>query len=292
MDSNKRRRLGTKVNSKKHRGLEHLEARYVLDSTVVFNEIMYNPAQAEDAGLEWVEFYNQLVVDIDISDWVLEGGIDYTFPDKTRVPGRGHIVLASDPEAFEAATGIPALGPWTGRLSNGGEELRLYNNDQRLMNSVDYRDGGDWPAGPDGSGVTLAKRNQFDASEKSASWTFSPELGGTPGRDNFLDPNKLIIDTILPEEAPVSVFLPSNDSLGTTWTAAGFDDASWTTGTTGVGYDTRSDYVPYFGLNLDEPENGQDPVAMKDVNSSLYMRIPLYRRRHERSRNDFAPYAL
>ena len=37
--------------------------------------------------------------------------------------------------------------------------------------------------------------------------------------------------------AAVKVHVPADDSLGTAWTAPAFDDASWTAGTAGVGYD-------------------------------------------------------
>jgi len=37
--------------------------------------------------------------------------------------------------------------------------------------------------------------------------------------------------------ATLAVYVPVDDSLGTTWTGVGFDDASWTAGASGVGYD-------------------------------------------------------
>ena len=164
--------------------LESLEDRRVLDSTVVFNEIMYNPAGGDTSG-EWIEFYNQLVVDIDISEWRLTGGIEYEFPDNTVVPGRGYLIVAVDPEVFTSTTDQQVLGPWEGRLSNAGEELRLYNNDNRLMNSIDYRDDGDWPTGADGTGLTLAKRDRHADSSDASNWTFSDRIGGSLGSANF-----------------------------------------------------------------------------------------------------------
>ena len=80
------------------------------------------------------------------------------------------------------------MGPWTGQLGNGGERLRLYNNDNRVLNQVDYNDSGDWPTAPDGTGVTLAKSRQQTDSEDWQNWTFSEQLGGTPGGPNFLEP--------------------------------------------------------------------------------------------------------
>ena len=49
------------------------------DTVLVFNEIMYHPATNE-AGMEWIEFYNQMAVDVDISNWRVTGDTDYTFP--------------------------------------------------------------------------------------------------------------------------------------------------------------------------------------------------------------------
>ena len=45
------------------------------DSVVAFNEIMYHP-DANNSSLEWVELYNQMSVDIELSNWRIEGGID------------------------------------------------------------------------------------------------------------------------------------------------------------------------------------------------------------------------
>ncbi len=187
---------------------EHLEERRVLDSTVVFNEIMYNPVGPNDAQLEWIEFFNQLTVNIDISDWVLTGGVEYQFPDQTVVPGKGYLLLAADPEAFHAATGQEALGPWTGQLSNGGELLQLYNNDNRVLNQVEYNDNGDWPTAPDGTGATLAKTRQQTDSENVANWTFSEQLGGTPGGPNFLEPGLFNTTELIVSPAPVRADRP------------------------------------------------------------------------------------
>jgi hypothetical protein len=49
------------------------------DSIVTFNEIMYHPA-GNDPAQEWVELYNQMAVDIEISNWRIEGGIEFSFP--------------------------------------------------------------------------------------------------------------------------------------------------------------------------------------------------------------------
>ena len=155
------------------------------DSTVVFNELMYHP-RSNEAGLEWFELYNQMAVDMDVSNWVIEDGVFYEIPDGTVIRGGGFLVIASDPAQLEAATGFDdALGPFVGRVDNSGERLSLFNRAGRLMASVRYRDGGDWPPAPDGSGVSLAKIDPLSAGGLGTNWASSEQLDGTPGAPNF-----------------------------------------------------------------------------------------------------------
>ncbi len=75
-------------------------------------------------------------------------------------------------------------------------------------------------------GVTLAKRDRQAASHLAESWTFSPEIGGTPGRDNFAKPGDFITDAVIGDSAAVKALVPTNGNLGLSWTQTGFDDAS------------------------------------------------------------------
>ena len=170
------------------RGPELLETPALLDGSVVFNEIHYHPA-GNDSSLEFVELENQMAIDMGLSGWRLEGAVEFEFPEGTVIPGRGFLVVAADPAALAAASGhAVALGPFSGQLGNGGETLRLMNMDGRRMNVVDFRDGEPWPAGPDGSGATLARRATDTDSELPENWTSSIQVGGTPGAENFPDP--------------------------------------------------------------------------------------------------------
>jgi hypothetical protein len=66
---------------------------------------------------------------------------------------------------------------------------------------------------------------------------------------------------LLSEPAPARALIPTDGSLGTTWTQVDFDDSSWLAGRTGVGYD-------YGGLiNLDVSQ-------MRGANTTAYARIP------------------
>ena len=149
---------------------ELLEPRFVLDSTVVFNEIMYHPAGASQS-LEFIELYNQMAVDVDVSGWRFTNGVEFTFAEGTKVPGRGYAVIAKDPAALFAATGVTALGAYGGELSNSGEQLALSDRNSREMDVLTYSDGDRWPVAPDGTGVSLAKINKDGASAAVENWS-------------------------------------------------------------------------------------------------------------------------
>ncbi|MBI1839869.1 MAG: lamin tail domain-containing protein, partial [Verrucomicrobia bacterium] len=71
--------------------------------------------------------------------------------------------------------------------SNTGERLQLRDINQRVMDELKYGSDGSWPVGPDGAGLSLAKRDPNSAAGRAENWTSSAEIGGTPGRKNFPD---------------------------------------------------------------------------------------------------------
>jgi len=188
------------------------------DSTIVFNEIMYHPATNEPA-LEWLELHNQMAVNMDVSEWSIEGGVQFQFPEGTVVPGDGYLVVALSPSALAAATGYSnAYGPFIGRLSNSGERLELRNNNHRLMDWVEYGTDGDWPVGSDGAGVSLAKIYPNAASPPATNWTMSAQIGGTPGAPNFPGPGATTTNTVLVRIDELWKYQNSGNDPGTAWT--------------------------------------------------------------------------
>jgi hypothetical protein len=53
-------------------------------------------------------------------------------------------------------------------------------------------------------------------------------------------------NTLVPSGALARVRIPTDGSLGTTWTQIGFNDSTWTAGATGIGYETA---VPGFAVH-------------------------------------------
>ena len=211
-------------------GLLLCRCQVFADSTVVFNEIMYHPATNE-ASLEWVELHNQMAVDMDISNWSLQGSITYKFAEGTVLAGGGYLVVAATPASLAGVVAQTNLyGPFTGQLINGLSRLELRNNSQRLMDWVEYDVEGDWPSGPNGGGVSLAKPNPDFGSAPAHSWAMSSQVGGTPGAENFPKPQPVVISS-----QPVSLngswkYEFSGAELGSAWRQPGFDDSSWASG--------------------------------------------------------------
>ncbi len=206
--------------------LESLEPRRVLDSTVVFNEIMYHP-QNDAPELEWIELHNQMSVDINLSGWSLQNAVDFNFPTGTILGGGKYLLVAAAPDVLRTASGVQGvaiLGPYRGQLSNGGERLELRNPTDRLMDVLQYDDQADWPAAADGSGASLAKIDPQSATERASNWTFSHAVGGTPGTVNFPAQGQW-----LPLDASWR-YDQSGQPLAADWHQPGFDDSGWAAG--------------------------------------------------------------
>ena len=253
---------------------EVLEARRLLTSTAVFNEIMYNPAGSEET-LEWIELHNQMAVNLDLTGWSLQGGVSYSFPEGTTLAGKGYLVIAASPMDFAAAHDqLAALGPFTGNLNNAGEGIELRNNNQRLMDSLDYNDSGDWPAEADGSGASLAKVNEELASGPAENWSFSPWSGGTPGRANSSPPAPEIrTDTLLAAGDAVRVLIPTEPGdLDSQWTQPDFDDQAepWFDATLGVGYDASGGSEVQTRIDA----GGDLQSVMHNQNATALVRAP------------------
>jgi hypothetical protein len=213
-------------------------------SAAVISEVHYNPP-GEDPSLEFVEIANETATPEDLSGYWFETGIDFTFPPRTILPAYGLIVVCADSEAIRARYGIEnAVGDFVGRLDSGGERIRLVNQSGVTVSTVRYRDQGQWPAAPDGTGHTLSLLDvHLDASEPE-SWTASSELGGTPGRANFGGEGGGFVDTVVVDRGAIWRYRKGTAAFSTpanAWREPDFDDSTWDTGPSGFGYGDDDD---------------------------------------------------
>ncbi len=175
-------------------------------ASVSFTELMYHPAEDDS---EWIELHNPMSLDIDVSGWSLAGGVDHAFPSGTVIAAGAYLVVSP-----------------TGQLDDEGERIELRNNADRLIDTVAYRAEYPWPEAPDGSGVTLAKRKAELWSDHAENWTWSPEVGGTPGAANGLDEHTVTTVELIALESTWRYddggAYPSSD-----WADLGYDDHAW-----------------------------------------------------------------
>ena len=246
-------------------------AVHARDSVVVFNEVHYHPAGI-GAPLEWLELHNQMATDVDMSAWRIDGGIQFDFELGTVIPGGGHLVIARDPQALQAATGVEnALGPFTGALANGGEEIVLYKHNRlqpnpdldgrRVMDRLDYGDNHPWPAAPDGSGVTLAKRDPDTGTGQPRNWTWSAQIGGTPGAENFPSPDDVPLEIVRLMEANSSWrFNESGENFDATWAQSSHPvGGNWREGPGALGFEAKLGDL--IGTPLVQPTRNEPYVA-------------------------------
>ncbi len=252
---------------------------FAADSVVVFNEIMYHPAGDEDR-LEWIELHNQLIVPVDLSGWSLSDGIAFTFPDGTVIPAEGYLVVAVSPDDLKATTDPTTVyGPYAGRLANSGERLRLQNNSGRIMDEIEFSDGGDWPIAPDGSGVSLAKSDPSRAGPSPSNWTWSLQVGGSPGRDNFPSPSRIKRTMLIEMFDSWKYYDHGYPGMG--WYTQSFGEGTWQSGPAGFWVGQQPSYtqpVPIetiFSTGIDDNGDALAPGQYDPHYTNVATGLPL-----------------
>lgn len=198
-----------------------------LGGSVSINEVMYHPKSSPD--LEWIELYNPLGIDVDVSGFRLDGDVEFLFAPGTFIPSRGYLVVAANADLLAQEAGKPiAIGTYTGRLSDDSGKIELWNNAGRLLDSMEYADVEPWPVVPDGSGASLSKKIAGAASDTAEEWTRSARVGGTPGAPNFPEEQGAQPPLTLVPFGATWKYLNSGTNPPANWTTLAFDDAAWT----------------------------------------------------------------
>mgnify|MGYP003313634165 CR=1 FL=1 len=155
---------------------------------IVINEINYNSNNDFDSG-DWVELYNHSNLDVDISQWQFLDSDDshvFIIHDGITLGSGEFLVLCRDSSGFSQV--YPGVQNFIGEidfgLSNGGELLRLLDNNGGLVDFVSYDDSAPWPVEADGGGVTLELLNPTLDNNSFESWVVSAVELGTPGQQN------------------------------------------------------------------------------------------------------------
>ena len=155
---------------------------------------------------------------------------------------------------------------WSG--SGGGTSTLLdmtpYSDEGSKGSGSTARDNSDkWDA-------PLIIGRTYTDSESNVSVT--PIARGGTGPNEYIDVHIHLATgtevSLLTENDACTATVPdSQTATGTDWTALDFDDSAWPfSGLLGVGYDTNSNYLPYFGVDVRS--------SMRNNSESCYIRVP------------------
>lgn len=203
-----------RVGCRKQR-LESLEPRHLLAGDLNVSEIMYSPASGKAAD-EWIEFHNSGDQAIELLNYRIAAGVDFTFPEYTLAPNQ-YLVVAADVDAFSAAYPdvTDVVGGWSGRLSNRSEDIEVEDSAGNLVDRAVYADSGDWAvrrrapldngvqgwewlAPHDGEGFSLELVNRMLPHDIGHNWATSTSVGGSPGQASPTESSNIapaIVDT-------------------------------------------------------------------------------------------------
>ncbi|MBN1420493.1 MAG: lamin tail domain-containing protein, partial [Planctomycetes bacterium] len=182
---------------------------------------------------DWIEIHNAGPSEVDLEGWHLTDSAGdltrWTFP-AVKIQPRGFLlVFASEKDRRDPAGPLHT----NFRLAEGGDYLAL--------------------VAPDGTTVVSEYAPEYPEQVEDAS--FGVDMNSSEW-------------VLVGADSQARIFIPADDSLGTTWIATVFDDTGWTAGPLGIGYDrkTTKTYLSEIQTDLE--------AAMYRVNATAYVRIP------------------
>ena len=140
---------------------------------VSISEIHYHPPAGEEKAFEFVEIENATSEAISLAGWQLEGGIDFEFPEGAELPANSAVVVCRDVDRFLRFFPVDqslVFGNFSGALNNRGDRVRLVDQFDAFVDSVQYDDEAPWPEEPDGDGRSLQRRCRTSVSSDPDNW--------------------------------------------------------------------------------------------------------------------------
>lgn len=202
-------------------------------AAVIINEIDYAPSGSANPA-EFLELWNTGTSAVSVAGWQFDAGVTYTFPAGSSIAANGYVVISGDPTSFATRWGFTPLGPWTGKLSNDGEQVRLKDAAGTIIDSVTYSPGFPWPTAAAGDGSSMELINGTLDRNLGGSWRSSGQPAGSSENQVFVPPRDLswhYRKGRSEASSPISA-----------WRNVGFtEDSSWLIGQTSIGYGDDDD---------------------------------------------------
>ena len=186
---------------------------------------------------DWIELYNLGDDSVDLTGWYLSDDTNnltqWEFPSKSIGAGEFLVVFASGQDEADYTDSLGYLHT-TFKLSGSGESVILTEDD----------------------GATIASSFlDYPEQDDDISYGLDQDSGSS---------------YLVAEGEDATAFVGTSSGPDSSWNTIIFDDSSWTSGTTGVGYDKGSTYSP-IGLDLESSMfvNGNPPTTY----DSAYIRV-------------------
>ena len=143
--------------------------------TIKVTEIMYNNQDTMSNGydsLEFIEAYNYGTTPVNMSGFMISGGIGFTFPPNIILPAGAYGVVARHDTTIMNYFGINCLEWTTNNLNNNGEGIILSDSLGVLIDSVHYHStiASGWPNLGDGHGYSIELCNVSLENDSGSSW--------------------------------------------------------------------------------------------------------------------------
>jgi hypothetical protein len=181
-------------------------------SQVVISEFMADNkntlADQDGAFPDWIEIYNSSTSSVNLGGWALTDDPTHAVRwtfPSTKFAAKGYMVV------FASGTNRTALG-------------------QPLHADLKLNASGEYLALLAPNGNLASEFNPFAQQYADISYGIAQNV---------------TTNTLIGAGAAAKVFVPTSGALGSTWTQSGFNDSSWTSGATGIGYETA---VPGFAV--------------------------------------------
>jgi len=155
-----------------------VQAANVLD--VAINEIAWMGTEVSYND-EWIELYNNIDSPVSLDGWILQADDGTPIINLAgTVPANGFYLLERTDD--DTLPKILADRIYKGSLGNSRENLKLYDGDGNLIDSVDCSKG--WFAGDNKTKQTMERKSQDSPGTVLENWQTSEHPGGTPKAKN------------------------------------------------------------------------------------------------------------
>lgn len=172
---------------------------------IIISEINYRPVDlpggVDNDVDEYIEIANISGAPVNLfnttNTWRLRGGADFDLPAGVTIPAGGFALFVNFQPTntatatafrsrFNVPAAVPLFGPYSGKLGNDGEVVRLYQPDTPeagevpyvLIDEVEYGSTAPWPSAADGVGPTLQRIVATAFGNDPTNWT---AVGPSPG---------------------------------------------------------------------------------------------------------------